>query len=33
MEVKRFGFGLDRYDKWWNADQGRKTIKSASADQ
>jgi carbamoyl-phosphate synthase large subunit len=28
MEVKRFGFGLDKYDKWWNADQGRKTIKS-----
>ncbi len=30
MEVKRFGFGLDKYDKWWNADQGRKTVKSVA---
>ena len=30
MEVKRFGFGLDKYDKWWNADQGRKIIKSVA---
>src|SRR5262249_9077681 len=22
MEVKRFGFGLDRYDKWLNAQRG-----------
>ena len=23
MEVKRFGFGLDKYDKWLNAQQGK----------
>src|SRR6201994_4878522 len=25
MEVKRFGFGLDKYDKWLNAQQGKGT--------
>ncbi|HEY7119537.1 MAG TPA: carbamoyl-phosphate synthase large subunit [Tepidisphaeraceae bacterium] len=25
MEVKRFGFGLDRYDKWLNAQKSRST--------
>src|SRR5215217_5900313 len=28
MEVKRFGFGLDRYDKWLNAQKG---VKNAGA--
>ena len=25
MEVKRFGFGLDKYDKWLNAEKGQGT--------
>jgi carbamoyl-phosphate synthase large subunit len=29
MEVKRFGFGLDRYDKWLNARKGAKTAATA----
>src|SRR3712207_8033470 len=39
MEVKRFGFGLDRYDKWLNAQKGAKSgtgilpVSGASADQ
>ena len=28
MEVKRFGFGLDKYDKWLNAQQRRATAPS-----
>jgi carbamoyl-phosphate synthase large subunit len=32
MEVKRFGFGLDQYDKWLNAQRGSKTNVAASGD-
>ena len=32
MEVKRFGFGLDQYDKWLNAQRGSKTNAAASGD-
>ena len=34
MEVKRFGFGLDKYDKWWNAlsnPQGCKSKRTGDA--
>jgi len=30
MEVKRFGFGLDRYDKWLNAGKGTGVARSKS---
>ena len=32
MEVKRFGFGLDRYDKWLNAEKGVKPRAAAGDD-
>src|SRR4051812_23576407 len=32
MEVKRFGFGLDRYDKWLNAEWGSESNPSHSED-
>ncbi len=31
MEVKRFGFGLDKYDKWLNAQQGKTNDAKADA--
>jgi carbamoyl-phosphate synthase large subunit len=31
MEVKRFGFGLDKYDKWLNAQQGKANAASPSS--
>src|SRR5215204_431549 len=33
MEVKRFGFGLDRYDKWLNAQRGTTETRKRKIDQ
>ena len=33
MEVKRFGFGLDKYDKWLNAQHGQGSSGTGSSPQ